>query len=169
MNRIFVILFILPIIALSQEEKFKKYDHPKYSIEYPQNWILDESGKEGPLFVVYPRVVDEKVFVENINLTVQNLVENKFSIEQIKSITEKQMSNMLSNSRIIESKIVDENKLIYHKIIAVGETSGMKFKTKIQTYIINNYLYTLTLVSLDEDYESIKVISNKIMDSFLLK
>lgn len=169
MNKIILILFLTPLITFAQGINMKKYDHPDYSIEYPENWSLDESGKEGSWFVIHPTLETEKNFVENINLVKQNLGQNELTIEQLKSIIENQISNMLYNSKIIISEITNKKGLKYHSIIASGEMSGLNFVTKIYTFPSNNNLYTLTLVSKAEDYEKIKVVSNKIMDSFYLK
>ncbi|MGJ8591825.1 MAG: hypothetical protein ACSHXF_04720 [Aquaticitalea sp.] len=169
MNKIFLILFLIPLIVLSQESKIKKYDHPAYSIEYPENWILDESGQEGSSFIIYPKMKSEKDFVENINLVEQNLGQNELTIEQLKSLIENQVSNMLNNPKIIVSEIINKNGFTYHYIRTTGETNGMNFQTKIYTYPVKNNLFTLTLVSKAEDYENIRVISSKIMDSFSIK
>ena len=42
MNKLILIVFLTPLLILGQEIKSKKFDHPQYSIEYPENWILDE-------------------------------------------------------------------------------------------------------------------------------
>ena len=106
MNKLILIVFLTPLLILGQEIKSKKFDHPQYSIEYPENWILDESGKAGTSFAMHPISETNKDFVENINLIKQNLGENELSIEELKSIVEKQASNMLDNSKIISSEII---------------------------------------------------------------
>tara|TARA_B100002049_G_C16025778_1_gene352314 strand:- start:493 stop:1008 length:516 start_codon:yes stop_codon:yes gene_type:complete len=164
-----LILFFIPLITFSQETKTKKLDHPDYSIEYPKNWILDESGKEGESFVIYPKIESEKVFVENINLIKQNLGQSELTIKQLKSIIENQVSNILNNPKIISSEIANKNGLTYHKILVKGEASGMNFQTKVYTFLTDTNLYTLTLVSKLEDYDKIKIVSDKIMDSFSVK
>ena len=169
MKKIFLISFLAPLLVLGQKVESKKYDHPEYSIEYPENWILDESEKEGSSFVVYPNTETNKDFVENINLVKQNLGQNKLTIEQLKSIIENQVSNMLDNSKIILTEIINDKGISYHKLLVTGETSGMNFITRIHTIPIENNLYTLTLVSKAEDYENIKIISNEIMNSFTIK
>ncbi len=169
MKKKFLLLFLTPLLVFGQKVESKKYDHPDYSIEYPENWILDESGKEGTFFVVYPNIETDKDFVENINLIKQNLGQNKLTIEQLKSIIENQVSNMLDNSKIILSEIINDKGFSYHKLLVTGETSGMNFITRIHTIPVENNLYTLTLVSKAEDYENIKDISNQIMNSFTIK
>ena len=169
MKKILLILFLTPLLTLGQKVKSKKYDHPEYSIEYPVNWILDESGKEGSSFLVYPNTETDKDFVENINLIKQNLGQNELTIEQLKSIIENQVSNMLDNSKIILTEIINDKGISYHKLLVTGETSGMNFITRIHTIPIENNLFTLTLVSKAEDYENIKNVSNQIMNSFTIK
>lgn len=154
---------------LGQLVELKKYDHPEYSIEYPENWILDESGREGSSFVIYPNLETDKVFVENINLVKQNLGQNDFTIEQLKSIIENQVSNMLDDSKIILTEIINEKGISYHKLLVKGHSGGMNFISRIHTIPFENNLFTLTLVSQTEDYENIKTVSNQIMNSFTLK
>ena len=169
MNNLILLLFLAPLLSLGQEVQLKKYDHPQYSIEYPENWILDESGKEGSSFVLYPDSDTDKDFVENINLIKQNLGQNKLTVEQLKSIIENQVSSMLENSKLILSEIITEKGISYHKLIVSGESNGMNFITRIHTIPIKSNLFTLTLVSKAKDYENIETVSNEIMNSFSLK
>ena len=144
MNKLILIVFLTPLLILGQEIKSKKFDHPQYSIEYPENWILDESGKAGTSFAMHPISETNKDFVENINLIKQNLGENELSIEELKSIVEKQASNMLDNSKIISSEIITVKGVSYHKMLVSGETNGMSFIARLHTIPVKANLYTLT-------------------------
>lgn len=166
-----LVVFSFPICIFSQDSEFKNYQHQNYSIDYPSNWVLADTGKEGALFVINP-IIDENetiIFVENINLTVQNLKEYNLEIQQVKNIVETQISNMLTDPKIQMSSIITENGDDYHTLVAEGGANGMNFTTRIYTYLVNENLYSLTLVCSTDIYKDIKVLTKRIMDSFKLK
>ncbi|MDG4715696.1 hypothetical protein [Winogradskyella marincola] len=171
MKHAFFILFLFPLIVLSQEnEDFKIYKNKNYSIEYPLNWNLDTSGDNGTEIYIYPKESNNsEIFVENINLLIQNLNDSTATIESCKILVEQQIEAMMTDSKFIVSEIVNKDKHKFHKLIAEGTYNTYKFKTIIYTWYFNKHIYTLTFVTLSEDYINNHTLALKIMDSFSLE
>ncbi|MBD3892236.1 PsbP-related protein [Olleya marilimosa] len=170
MKNLLLILILFPLIIFAQEPKESiKYEKDNYSIEYPSNWILNDSGENGTKIFLYPTNSESSdVFTENINLILQNLNDSNITIEKYKGIVEKQISGMLTEPKISSSEIENRNGLKCHQLIAEGKSGDYKFKTIIYTYLINKQIYTLTFVTLYENYENNHIESLRIMDSFKL-
>lgn len=171
MKLIYLILFFFPLTVLSQEsEDFIIYKDKNYSIEYPKNWNLDNSGANGTEIYIYPKKSNNSdVFVENINLLIQDLNDSTATIESCKVLVEKQVEAMVTDSKIILSEILSKNKQKFHKLIAEGNYNDYRFKTIIYTWYINKQIYSLTFITLNEDYENNHRVSLRIMDSFSIK
>jgi hypothetical protein len=170
MKNLLLILILFPLIIVAQESKESiKYEKDNYSIEYPSNWILNDSGENGTKFFLYPTNSESSdVFTENINLIVQNLNDSTITIEKYKGLVEKQISGMLTEPKITLSELKNKNGLKFHQLVAEGKSSDYKFKTIIYTYLIEKQIYTLTFVTLYDTYENNHIESLRIMDSFKL-
>jgi len=171
MKNLLLILILFPLIIVAQEPKESiKYEKDNYSIEYPENWISNDSGENGTKIFLYPKNSESSdVFTENINLIVQNLNDSTITIEKYKGLVEKQISGMLTDPKITFSELKNKNGLKSHQLVAEGKSSGYKFKTIIYTYLIDKQIYTLTFVTLYDTYENNHIESLRIMDSFKLK
>jgi len=170
MKNLLLFLILFPLIIVAQESKESiKYEKDNYSIEYPSNWILNDSGENGTKIFLYPTNSESSdVFTENINLIVQNLNDSTITIEKYKGLVEKQISGMLTEPKITLSELKNKNGLKFHQLVAEGKSSDYKFKTIIYTYLIEKQIYTLTFVTLYDTYENNHIESLRIMDSFKL-
>ncbi|MBF8150849.1 hypothetical protein ITJ86_13130 [Winogradskyella sp. F6397] len=166
-----LIIFILFTFIINAQEQSKsiKYEKDNYSIEYPSNWILNDSGESGTEIFLYPTNSESSdVFTENINLIVQNLNDTTITLEKYKGLVENQISEMLTEPKITSSEIENKGGLKSHQLIAGGKSGDYKFKTIIHTYLMNKQIYTLTFVTLYENYKNNQIESLRIMDSFNL-
>ncbi|MBU2929953.1 PsbP-related protein [Winogradskyella psychrotolerans] len=170
MKNLLLIFILFPIIIIAQEQNENvKYEKDNYSIEYPSNWILNDSGDNGTKIFLYPTNTESSdIFTENINLIVQNLSDTTIPLEKYKELVEKQIGGMLTEPKIASSEIKNKNGLKSHQLIAEGKSGNYKFKTIIYTYLTEKQIYTLTFVTLYDNYKNNHVESLRIMDSFKL-
>lgn len=168
MKNLLLILILFPVIIIAQEQNESvKYEKDNYSIEYPSNWILNDSGENGTKFFLYPtNSVSSDIFTENINLILQNLSDTTITLEKYKGLVEKQISGMLTEPKIASSEIKNKNGLKSHQLIAEGKSGDYKFKTIIYTYLIEKQIYTLTFITLYDNYENNHIESLRVMDGF---
>jgi hypothetical protein len=165
MKNILLILIFFPSIVFGQE--FIKYEKGIYSIEYPSNWILNDTGEYGSEIFIYPKNPEfSDIFIENINLTRQNLNDPTITIENYKNIVESQIGGMLTDHKVILSELENKNELKFHKFISEGILSDYKFKTVVYSWLLNEEVYSLTFITLKENYKNIHIESLGIMDSF---
>ena len=75
----------------------------------------------------------------------------------------------MTDSEILLSETPTKKGIIYHRVLASGVTSGIELTTEIYTIPIKNDLYALTLVLNTKDYNKIRGVTDKIMESFELK
>ena len=84
MKNLLIIFILFPVIINSQEQNDSvKYEKDNYSIEYPSNWILNDSGDNGTKIFLYPTNSESSdIFTENINLIIQNLSDASITLEK---------------------------------------------------------------------------------------
>ena len=71
-----IILLIFTNVLISQE--FKVHSENEYSIQYPENWELNESKAMGTNFILFSPLNSKKdQFKENVNLIIQDLNSEK--------------------------------------------------------------------------------------------
>lgn len=57
-----------------EDQQWQTYASEVYSIEFPQDWTLDESGRVGAIFMLFAnRTSAEDDFSENVNLVIEDL------------------------------------------------------------------------------------------------
>lgn len=165
----FLLLFLLTLNlnVTSQETEYIKYSTSNYSIEYPSNWLIDDSGEQGVTFVIRPKNPDtNKEFMENINLAIQNLNNNEISLDEYKGITENQISGMLVDYNLILSEIKSKDGYNYHELIVEGSVNETKLKGIVYTWLQNKKAYALTFITSFEDYKYNHLIAKSILNSF---
>jgi hypothetical protein len=168
-----IIFLILCNLCFSQKIK---YTEPKltseintssYSIYYPSNWKIDNSGTRGTSFFLFSEKTDTNDdFIENINLLIQNLEKMNIDLNKFVEISEGQIIN---NGNLIESKRLKKNGIECQQLIY--EMRKDKFHCKlIQYYFIKNEkAYVLTFCGESNVYEKYIPTAKKIMDSFKVK
>lgn len=150
---------------------WKTIDDTKFEIQFPADWDLDQSGSTtpgGPAFVLFVKKNDEQVFRGNINLLIQNLQGLNIDLNGFVNLSEQQISTMLPNSKIIESKRVQLPDA-HHVIVFEGDQSNFRLKWKQYYWVLADKAYVLTLTTKSDAYESIIPTADKILNSFKIK
>ena len=140
-----------------------------YKLQYPKSWRLDTSRKLGPeLFVFSPLEDETDKFSENVNVLIQDLTGQNIDLEKYKQITDKQVTNLATDSKIFESSILKKDKGVFFRII-YSMTQG-KFRIKITSlcFISNDKAYLATFSSELDKYDKYKKVGEQILSSFSL-
>ena len=140
-----------------------------YKFQYPKSWRLDTLTKLGPeLFVFSPLENESDKFSENVNVSIQNLSGQNIDLAQYKEITDKQVTDLATDSKIFESSILETNKGEFFRI-TYAMTQG-KFRLKITTvcFIRNDRAYLATFTSELDKYDNYKKFGEQILSSFSL-
>ena len=169
---LFLILIILSNCSYSQADTANQmisFAKDNYKFQYPKSWRLDTLTKLGPeLFVFSPLENESDKFSENVNVSIQNLSGQNIDLAQYKEITDKQVTDLATDSKIFESSILETNKGEFFRI-TYAMTQG-KFRLKITTvcFIRNDRAYLATFSSELDKYDNYKKFGEQILSSFSL-
>lgn len=149
---------------------WKTLDQSNYSIQYPSNWELNQSGQMNTSFVLFsPLESDNDKFKENVNLLIQDLTGYNIDLNKYTEISEGQIKTMVTNSSLIESKRIKNGKDEFHKIIYSGDQGIFHLQFEQYYWVVNDKAFILTFTSEKDKFENFKEIGEKILNSFKQK
>lgn len=175
---VLLILFSFSSIAHSQETndielKNKEWitsNGDEYTVSYPNTWEFDVSGQHGTRFFIFSQLENkEDDFRENINLIIQDLSANAMDLDEFTKISTNQVKEIFPDGIIIVSSREKNKEKVFHKMIYTGNQSGFNLKFKQYYWIENKKAFVLTFTSVLTKFESFKLISEQIMNSFIIK
>lgn len=141
----------------------------RYSLSYPKSWTIDTSKMFGmDILLRSPKTDSLDDFIENINVFVQDLHGQNYTLSRIGKETENQIKNIVTDFKIIESKLDSTNSIQYYTVKYSGR-QGKFLLTMIQRYYLKNEVgYTLTFAVKNEKEADYISIAEKIFISFNL-
>ncbi len=174
MLRIFTaLLFILYTTgSYSQQPNsdWKILDGSFFSIKYPADWELDQSGQFGSTFFIFSPVESaQDQFKENINFMKQDLTGYNLDMDKYVEITEEQLKTLITNGAMIESKRIKTESSEYHQIIYTGDQEIYHLKFVAYMWLQNEKAYVLTFTAEQTTFEKYKETGEAILNSFILK
>lgn len=174
LTTLFFLAFITCVSAQSDEKinsEWKTLDKPGYSIRYPSDWELDQSGQVGTTFILFsPQESDTDRFKENVNLIIQDISAYNIDLDKYTEISEEQVKNVITNSNVIESKRIKDGPRQYHYMIYTGDQGVFHLKHEQYYWVIDkNKAFVLTLTCEADKYSDYKEIGETILNSFLIK
>src|SRR5690606_13367283 len=96
-----LIIFMLSFfchMVWAQQTDWKTLSEDNYTIEYPSDWTLDQSGRMGTTFIVMTDLVSaDDRFRENINLIIQDLSASPMTLSEYVELTQSQLSTVIQN------------------------------------------------------------------------
>ncbi|MEZ4951366.1 MAG: hypothetical protein R2784_18560 [Saprospiraceae bacterium] len=124
--------FLLSFTLFSQEDykanEWSTLNHDEYSIQYPSDWELNESGMMGTAFIFLSSIEGESdQFRENVNMVIQDLQGEKVTMDQFVELTIQQLQNLINDVNIQYSERVEKNGGEFHRMIYTG-TQGIYMK-----------------------------------------
>jgi hypothetical protein len=168
----FLVFLLINAISFGQikENNWKTIDENTYSVQYPENWELNTDKSMGTSFILFTQQTstDDK-FRENVNLIIQNLEGYNLNLDDFVTISEEQINKMVTNGKIIKSKRLFKNNSEFQKVIFTGDQGLFQLKFAQYYFIKDEKAYVLTFTSEQEQFENYKLISEKILASFILK
>jgi len=180
---LFILSLLLTLISCGQSTVKKENKEAKiqriegwellkaedYSIQYPKEWELNESGQMGTSFILFSALEnDEDQFRENMNLIVQDLQGRSVDLDAFTEISEEQVKSMMTNCTLYESKRIKKGSQEYHKLIYSADQGAFSLKFEQLYWIENDKAYILTLTCEQSKFSSFKEVGEKILNSFSL-
>lgn len=141
-----------------------------YSIQYPMNWIVDNSGQLGAeLFLFSPEESKEDQFIESINLVITDLTAQKASLSEYIQKSEEELASMITNFKLLENKQVQNQNGECQEMLYTGDHNQYKLQFKKFYWIRNNKAFVLTFTGEQANFEDYSKMTDKILNSFLIK
>ena len=168
---LYFIILVLSLNSFGQikETNWKTINESTYSIQYPDNWELNTEKSMGTSFIIFSeQTSSEDKFRENINLIIQNLEGYNLNLDDYVAISEEQISKMVTNGKIIDSKRSNKNNTEFQKVIFTGKQGLFQLKFVQYYFVKDEKAYVLTFTCEEIQYEKYIFITDQILDSFLL-
>lgn len=175
-----IILLIISLMSCGQETQvnidnetpdgWSIIDKTDYTIQYPDSFDLNTSGQMGTKFILLSkRTSEQDVFMENINMLVQDLTGRDIDLDKFVEITEDQVRTMLTNGDIIESERIITDGSEFHKVIYTGFNGQYDLKFEQYFFVVKDKVYILTLTCEIDQFSNYKEVGEKILNSFRIK
>jgi hypothetical protein len=149
---------------------WKTVDESAYSMQYPSEWELDQSGQMGTSLVLFsPLESGEDKFKENINVLIQSLTGRNIDLDKYTEISEEQVKTMLTNPVLIESKRMKAGTQEFHKVIYTADQGVFHLKFEQYYLVTADNAYILTLTCEQTKFDDFKETGENILNSFKLK
>ena len=106
LKRLLASAFVLLPGGLVHAQQMKVFSAKEFSISYPETWRVDTSGQYGAAVIFFsPLDSAGDKFDENVNVLTQDLKGQNINLSKYKSITENQVSNVATKSKLMKSVI----------------------------------------------------------------
>ncbi len=149
---------------------WKTLDQPTYSLQYPFDWQLDQSGQmETELLLLSPKSNATDDFQENINLVSQSIAEYGLDLDGYVQHCFGQLRQLLTNFQVISMDKLKSGTDVYYKLVYRADQGAFHLQLEQHYFVKNNQAYVLTFTCETEALEGFKAVSEKILTSFALK
>jgi hypothetical protein len=150
--------------------KWKTFEGTNYSIQYPPEWELNQSGQMGSTFILSsPLESSQDQFTDNVNLLIQDLSGHNLDLDKYAEISEGQVKTMITNSTLIESKRIKTGSEEYHRMIYTGDQGIFHLKVEQYFWVRNGKAFVLTLTCEQDKFADYKGVGEAILNSFTFK
>lgn len=144
---------------------------PEFTLRYPPNWTLDQTGLFGSNFFLYaPFETRNDTFRENFNLIINDLSEFPgIPLAEVAEGARQQIVGMINDVKILEFKEVPDGFEKYYHIEYTGVQGKFKLHWRQHYWLVHNHFYVLTFTAEEPDYARYLPLAEAIFDSFFLK
>jgi hypothetical protein len=163
--------FLLTLTSWGQktETGWKVLNQTNFSIQYPANWDLDQTGYQGTTFQIFSELTSiEDPFRENVDLIIHDLRGTTIYLDKFVRMSESKFPTILTNYNLIESKRI-KDKSEYHKMIFTGDKGNLKLKFEQYIWMKGIKCYVLTFTSEQTQFDNYQLTGEKILNSFKIK
>ncbi len=154
-----------------QIPRFELYDNPqaRLKIKYPKSWTVnDKLGQGAVVAFLSPKQSDLDVFLDNVNIVVQDLSRNPMTIEQYNTLAIQQLTSVFNNLTILESHPVLWAGHAGHKLVYFAKGPMTDLKVMHVWMIDNNKAYQFTYTAVFAQYDKYVGLANTMVQSFTL-
>jgi hypothetical protein len=181
MTNILTTLLLFTFIACGQTQEsnnatketkpnWKTLEENNYSIQYPADWELNQSGQMGTTFFLFsPLSSDQDKFKDNVNLLIQDISGHNLNLDKYAEISEGQVRTMITNSTLTESKRIKNGSEEFHRMVYTGDQGMFHLKFEQFYWVKNEKAFVLTLTCEQDKFSDFKDVGEAILNSFKFK
>lgn len=163
---ILLLVFQFSNSQINGKNDVKEINKNGYSLSYPSNLKLDESGQGIEFMLFTEKTNSTDNFSENINLIIQNLETLNLDLNKFVELTENQIK---ANGNLISSERKKVNDSEFHKLIYVIHLNNFDLKFIQYDFVVNNKAYILTFTAKENEFDRYSTEMEKIMKTFEIK
>lgn len=150
-------------------DDWKTHTDKGFQIQYPSEWELSLAKQMGSSFILFsPLVNKEDLFRENVNLIIQDIKGMNIGLEKYAQISESQIKSMMTNSQILESKLMEKNGRRFYHLVYTADMGVYHLKFLQNYFIQNEKAYVLTFTADQKTYDEYVKVGGEILNSFFL-
>lgn len=172
----FIVCLLFFLLSCSKETKsveiipgWEILKTSEYTIQYPKEWRLDQSGQMGTLFYLFSPVIDSTdKFSDNINLMKSDLTGSDMDLDKFTELSISQIKTMITNSKIEKNERKNLNNVPFQHVIYTGDQGVYNLRFEQYIFIIDEKSYFITFTAEQKQYEKFKEDASKIMNSFVI-
>ncbi len=162
-----LLILMLCVIASFAQDGWTTFTGDYYSIDYPSDWILNDGGTMGTTFVlVSPMQNESDDFRDNVNFVVQDLAGYDLDLKQFAELSEKQVKELVTDSKILNSEFQSRNDKEMHHLSYTGKQGVFNMKLLQYFWVNGDKAYLLTFTGEESEFENYQDIFEKIFNSF---
>lgn len=166
---IIVLLILFHLTSKAQNPGWTPYYHQDYTIVYPSDWELDTSGQRNTTLFLFSPLADKKdTFRENINLIIQDLSQNPYTLDQYIKLTEDQISSM-GGMYLYKNERKKAGNRPFHHLVYSGNHSGFDLVFEQYIWVIHKEAFVLTFTCEEKTRDKYKDTGQKVLNSFRLR
>ncbi len=163
-------MFLFTTQSFSAQDEFVKITRERYSISYPKSWTVDTSKRMGMDLMLLSLKTDSlDDFFENMNVIVQELPGQNYTLAQIGQESLDQIKTMVTDFELVENKL-DSNASQQRYIVKYTGRQGKYSLTQIQHYYLKDEVgYALTFTIKGGKEPEFNEIAERMFNSFKLR
>ena len=151
------------------ETEWKTLKENNYTINYPSDWELNQSGTMGMSFILLsPLSSEEDSFRENVNLLIQDLAGYNLDLDSYSELSTNQIKTMVTEGKLIVNERLMKNGQEFQKVIYSGKQGVYNLKFEQYYWVVNGNAYVLTLTCEIDQFDAFSEMGEKILNSFKL-
>jgi hypothetical protein len=158
--------------SFAQEtDNWSSFSKDHYSIRFPRDWNLDDSGQLGTNFFLFaPMDAKQDPFRENINLVSQSVAEFGVDLDGYVQLNFGQLRQLATNFHVLSMDKSKEGKNGEHYILTYTMDQGQYHLKLMQYYwIVNGQAYILTFTAEQATYNQYKTLAQQIIEGFVVE
>lgn len=155
-----------PWDLIMQSQELEQLVTDKYSISYPSDWNIDQTGEHGTEFFLFP---PEGIDLAHVNLVIQDLRYLEIDLDGFVALCEAQLPIIFDDPIFSESERITEGSDEYHKMTYSATMMDMDMSFAQHIRIINDSAFILTYSGVDENFSRHLCVAETIMNSFSIR